>query len=319
MNRPGARLQRLAAAVCSERARRRLIDPAVADLQAEVSAARRTGSAWRALHALGAGYVSIAKVLAIAVGGDLRAEASTWQPEERAAARRAVLVAFVATAVATAAFVALPISTGPDWAVLGLYLAPSVLPITVPLGLMLAIAWTLHGAARTRKLAVAGMVVAALCSIAMFANLGWLTPEANQAYRETRFAQVFPGRDAPPRGFFELTWSGMHARLREARATESPHEVRYLEVAYHKKIAYTVAPLAMVGVILALAFRRRWGRGRLMAAAGGVAMAYLLVSEAFSFVGADLNAPTVVIGWAATALCAAAAVVLLATSSRARA
>jgi len=52
--------------------RRRLIDPAVADLQAKVADARRSGTTWRALRALSAGYVCLTKVLVIAIAGDLR-------------------------------------------------------------------------------------------------------------------------------------------------------------------------------------------------------------------------------------------------------
>ena len=319
MSRPGARLRRLAARICSERTRRRLVEPAIADLQAEFAVARSTGARWRTLRTLGAGYGSIAKVFAIAAVGDLRNEASSWQPEERAGARRGVFVAIVTTVIATAAFVAMPVSGSQDWALLGLYLTPSTLAMTVPLGLMLGVARTFHGTARTRKLAAAAIVLAALCSIAMFANLGWLTPEANQAYRETRFAHQFENGNAPPleRGFFELTWSGMRARLREARATESLHEVRYLEVAYHRNLAITVAPLAMVGVILALAFRRRWGRCGLTGAAVVLAVAHVLLSMALTFFGGHVRAPTFVIGWSVTALFAAAA--LLITSSRSRA
>jgi lipopolysaccharide export LptBFGC system permease protein LptF len=322
MSRPGDRLRRLATRVCTERTRRRLIDPAVADLQSEFAAARRSGSAWRTGWTLGAGYLSIAKVLALAVCGDLRAEACTWQPEERAGARRGARVTIVGTMIATALLVAMQVrGTGsPDWALLSLYLTPSTLALSVPFGLVLGVAWTFHGDARTRKLAVAAMAVTALCSGAMFANLGWLTPEANQAYRQTRVAREFRDTNPPaPRGFYELTWSGMRARLREARAVESPSEVRFLEAAYHRKLAITAAPLPLVGVILALAFRRGWGRGRLTGAAVGMAVAHSVVWATSSFFGARLGAPPIVIGWLATAMCAVAAILITSFPSRARA
>jgi hypothetical protein len=323
MSRPGERLRRLATRVCTERTRRRLIDPAVADLQSEFAAARRTGSTWRTWWTLGAGYLSIAKVLPIAVCGDLWVEASIWQPEERAGARRGALVAIVTTVIATALLVALLVGDkeSPDWPLLGLYLTPSTLAVTAPLGLVLGVAWSFHGAARTRKLAVAAMAVAALSSVATYANLGWLTPEANQAYREASVPREFRRATdySIPRGFSELTWSGMRARLREVRAVESRSEVRFYEAAYHRKLAITAAPLPLVGVILALAFRRGWGRRGLTGAAVGMAVAHSLVWATSSFFGARLGAPPIVNGWLATALCTAAAVLITSLRQRARA
>ena len=102
MTRPGDRLRHVASRVCSERNRRRFVEPAIADLQAEFAAARRGGSRWLALRALAAGYLSVGKVVIIATCGDLRDEARTWQPEERAGARRGALVAIgAATLVAS--------------------------------------------------------------------------------------------------------------------------------------------------------------------------------------------------------------------------
>jgi hypothetical protein len=328
MNRPCDHLRQLAARLCSERSRRRLIDPAIADLQAEVAAARRAGSTRQRVRAHAAGYLSIAKVLAIAVFGDLRHESSTWQPEERAGARRGAIVAIGATIIATGLFV-VPLVDNFNVAVpalLALYVTPAALPVSVPLGLMLGVAWAFHGAARTRKLAIGALVLSGLCSIAMFVNLGWLTPETNQAFRVLAFDSVraeFPdsGESAQPlqRGFNELSLPAMRARLIEMRATESPSEVRALEVALYRKLALSVAAPPLVGLLLALAFRRRWGRGRLMAAAIATFAAYIVVDGAAQLFGARLGLPTLVIGWSATALCAVATVLITSSRSRARA
>jgi len=321
MTRPGDRLRRLVMRCCSERTRRRLIDPAVADLQAEVAAAHRSHSAWRTLRALAAGYLSIAKVLLIATAGELQDCASTWQPEERAGARRGLLVALAATALATGLLVGIPAHGATetmDRVLLSLYLTPSMLPVTLQLGLLLGTAWTFHGAARTRKLGVAAMALAALCSIGMFVNLGWLTPEANQAFRELTIPPQFrDGTDRPlARGFNELTLPAMRRRLQEARLTESPSQVRYYEAAYHQKLALSIAPLPLVGVILALAFRRRWRRGSLTAAAVALFAAHLLILMSIQLYGPRLGASPLLIGWAATALAAAAAVVITSTRGR---
>ena len=328
MNRPGDRVRRLATRLCSERTRRRLIDPAVADLQEEVVAARRTGSPWRTWRALGAGYVSIAKVLAVAACGDLRDEALTWRPEERAGAWRGVRIAVATTSVATVLWVVPIVSrfsfqtTALDWdprlvdlatrVVLGVYLLPSTLALTVPLGLVLGIAWTLHGAVRTRKVGVAALVLAAICSVGMFINLAWLTPEANQAYRQIAIARYFHWDEDRPlaRGPNELTLTVVRDRLQAARQFGLPQNVRFFETLYYGKFATTVASLPMVGIILALAYRRRWERRGLTVAAAGVFALYYAGLWSSGYATAILGAPPLAAAWLANAMCAAAAMLL---------
>jgi len=340
MSRPGDRVRRLATHLCSERARRRLIDPAVADLQAEVAAARRTGPWWRSLRTRGAGYLSVAKVLAIAVCGDLRAEASTWQPEERSAVRLGVRVAAGTITIVTALLIAKTLSQftfnapglDPDWAGLFIrlawYLIPSTLAMTVPLGLALAVAWTFHGAARTRKLGAAALVAATLASAAMFVNVAWLTPEANQAFRQIAVARFFHWDEDRPlaRGDNELTLSALRTRMEQARTFGLPRTPRFYEALYYQKLSVTVAAVPLVCAVLGIAFRRRWGRGRLTAATIGLFGVYYLALTSSTYINAVFVVPPMVAGWSATATCALAAVVIAllparrgATSSRARA
>lgn len=195
MSRPGDRLRKLAAGVCSERTRRRLIDPAVADLQAEAAATRRAGSPWRTLCVLVAGYLSVLKVLFIGACVELRVDAPAWEREESSRARRGVWVAAGIIGVATAVLEfptvhAMPPAQGLAERIrLATYLAPSTLALLVPLGLAVATAWVLHGAGRSRKIAGVALAGAALVSVSMFANLAWLTPEANQAFRERVMVQ----------------------------------------------------------------------------------------------------------------------------------
>ena len=324
MNRPGDRLRWLATHICTERTRKRLIDPAVADLQSEFSASRRTGSTWRTWWTLGAGYLSIAKVLTIAVCGDLRTEASSrWQPEERAGARKGALLATAVTVMATALLIGRALSVYADdargmsatgWTQLAMYLVPSTIAVTAPLGLALGAAWALHGEARTRKLAVAAVVIATLSSIGTFVNVGWLTPDANQAFRVRAMPPELRGGRPLPRGVNELTLPALRAEVARERAFGRPHRARFFAAVYYQKFALTLAPLPMIGVVLALAFRRRWNRPRLVAGAAGMCVVYFAVLMSSFYVGAVLGLPPVVIGWSATALCAAAALVI--TSSR---
>ena len=52
----------MASRVCSARTMERLIDPVIADLQAEYAEAIRDGRTWRSWVALIVGYIAFAKV-----------------------------------------------------------------------------------------------------------------------------------------------------------------------------------------------------------------------------------------------------------------
>ncbi|HEV8397178.1 MAG TPA: LptF/LptG family permease [Vicinamibacterales bacterium] len=316
MTRPGDRVRRLAMRCCSERTRRRLIDPAVADLQAEVAAARRTGSAWQTVRAFVAGYGSILKVMIIGLCGELRS-AATWEREEATRARRGAWVALGIIIVSTV-LLELPLLRSMSSTVLGVgervrmatYLAPSTLALSAPLGFAVATAWALHGAARRRKVAAAALLAAALTAPAMFANLGWVTPDANQAFRETVLAHHVPPVPVPVRGDGELRLGDLRDRLRQARDGAREQEARNLETLYYRKWAMSATPLAMVGLIVALAFRRPWTRAGLIAMACGVyAGQYALLLVTFPLADAGMARP-IVLEWAGNTVYAAAAVLI---------
>lgn len=322
MNRPGDRLRRLAARVCSERTRRRLVDPAVADLQSEYAAAQRAGSAWRTLLTLSAGYLSIGKVLAVAVCGDLRTEASTWQPEERAGARRGLLVALLTTKVATSVlvvnFVSATIPIPWTWT---FFLVPSMLTAALPLGLVLGAAWTFQGGGRTRKLAAASVATAAVCSIAMYVNVAWLTPDSNQTFRE-RAVALEQGREGivpVPRGLHELSMPALRARIVEEANSGRPHRARVAESVYYQRFVIAVATIPMIGVIVALAFRHRWERGRLTAAALVTFAVYYAALTSSRSLSETLAVAPIVTAWAGPAVITGAALLITSLRPRARA
>ena len=100
-----------------------------------------------------------------------------------------------------------------DWRLWG-YLVPSMLTAALPLGLLVGTAWTLQGAGRTRRLAAGCVAAAALCSIAMYVNVSWLTPESNQAFRERALEQYFGRLDTPvARGLHELSMPALRNRI----------------------------------------------------------------------------------------------------------
>jgi len=320
MRRPGDRLHRLATTLCTERTRRRLIDPAIADLQSEFAVARRAGARWHTGRALARGYVSIAKVLVIAACGDLWAEASAWQPAERASARRGLLVALLTTAVATVLLVA-TFDSGiqTNWRLWG-YLVPSMLTVALPLGLLIGSAWTFHGGGRTRKLAAGCVVAAVLCSIAMYGNVSWLTPESNQTFRERAFEQNFGPRDTPlERGLYELTMPDLRNRIEQELATGHPERAHVAESVYYQRLVAAVSMLPMVGIILALAFRREWTRGWLIGAAVVIFGVYCAPFVSSRPLSEALSIAPIVTTWTGPALLTGTALLLTLRRPRARA
>jgi hypothetical protein len=320
MRRPGERLHRLATNLCTERTPRRLIDPAIADLQSEVADARRAGSAWRTGRTLVTGYLSIAKVLVVAAGGDLWAEASTWQPAERADAWRGLLVALLTTALGTVLLVAnFELSNPTHWTLWG-YLVPTMLTAALPLGLLVGAAWTFQGAGRTRKLAAGCVVAAALCSIAMYVNVSWLTPESNQTFRARALEHSFGGLNTPvARGLHELSMPALRKRIESEMTAGHPSLGHVSELVYYQRFVIAVAMLPMVGVIVALAVRHQWERKRLTAAALATFGVYYTMLTGSRTISETFSIAPIVTTWAGPVLLTGTTLLLTLRRPRARA
>jgi lipopolysaccharide export LptBFGC system permease protein LptF len=262
---------------------------------------------------LSAGYVSLAKVLLIAIAGDLRAGGAAWDHEESVRARRGVWLAAGITIAATILlelpfFAMADSDAGPGGHMrMALYLTPSALPLSLPLGLAVASGWILHGRARTRKVATAALLASLLTSAAMFVNIGWVAPDANQAFREAAWAQSHPNWPPPVRGDGELRLGELRARLEQARGAGQVDDVRHLEMLYHQKLSVSVMPFTIVVLMVALAFSRTWTRAGLTATACiAFAASYTLFTYAFPLVERGV-APPMVLEWAANALFATVA------------
>jgi len=317
--RPGVRLRALCLHIYSERTMRRLIDPALADLQAEFAEAHWSGSRLRQTWALCAGYVAIAKVLGVAGCGELGDALHGWESAERAAARRGAWVACTAF-VGLTVLLGIPIfiSLNESWSLTpALYLVPSALPLSLPFGWALGIAWAFHGAGRTRKLAVCALALAFICSAGMFANIAWLLPEANQAFRQHHFARAV-ARTQPSsrpstvaRGDNELTWKASRQRRVELAAEPyGDYRVRRFDAGYYQKWGFTGATFAIVALVLLLGARRRWTRPGLTGAALCICAAYyaLLSFATAAAIGGAI--PAHVVGWSPGAACVLAAILL---------
>jgi lipopolysaccharide export LptBFGC system permease protein LptF len=229
-------------------------------------------------------------------------------------------VALLTTAVVTVLLVAtFDSAIQTNWKA-STYLVPSMLTFAVPLGLLVGTAWTLQGASRTRKLAAGCVTGAALCSMAMYVNVAWLTPESNQTFREHAFEQNYgPLEVSVERGLHELTMPALRDRIEQELATGHPHRAHVAELVFYQRYVVAVAMLPMVGVILALTLRRKWTRGWLTAAALVTFSVYYAMLTASQAVSESFAIPPIVTVWAGPVLITGTALLLTLRRPRARA
>jgi lipopolysaccharide export LptBFGC system permease protein LptF len=252
--RPGDRLRKLAARVCSEDTLARLIDPAIADLQHEHADARRAQRVWKSRWLLIVGYVAVLKVLAL--HGRTRTDG-------RALARGIIVRAIVITLVVMVLFQLPPLlytlNTLPQShaarLVLAIYLAPQALSIAVPVGFALGILSGLGTDTLSRLAARAMLIVAVMLSMLSLVMVSWIIPAANYKFREAA-----TGREVL-KGVNELTLGEMHDRLERDRqqGLGGPY-VRHLAITYHMRIAFSCATLVLALFVLAVRRQRRFVR-----------------------------------------------------------
>jgi hypothetical protein len=181
MSRPGVLLRSLAARVLDAQTMERLVDPAVADLQAEYGAAVSEGRLWRGEVIRIAGYVALVKVFAVcgwrrAIYGDL-----AWTTDDRRALVRVIGFSVVPVVTITTLLELPPLLTQSFRSdsikpPMLLTLIPQALTIALPVGVMLGILFGLRGRALSRRLMRAIMAMEVICSAASFTNLAWTLP-----------------------------------------------------------------------------------------------------------------------------------------------
>jgi hypothetical protein len=249
VKRPGTRLRALAAQLCSEKTMVRFIDPTIADLQAEYAAVRRNGSAWRCQWTLLLGYVAFARLMLWCGLFGTREAWRSWSAEDQGALNRMLLCIAIATVCATS-IVGLPdvlrlpdmLSFNPNANArlerLVLYLVPSALALGVPAGLAIGAALGAANRIQSRRVITVICLIAVLSSVASFVNIAWVTPHANQSFREELVGRL------PERGINELALTELRTSPKEA-------------FVFHVRLALAVAPLtfAIFGIVVAT---RRW-------------------------------------------------------------
>jgi hypothetical protein len=281
----GETFRRLATWLCSARTIDRLIDPAVGDFRIEVAEARQRGDGWHYRRVLAAGYLALIRVSARAAAADIIAFLGSWTVEERSALVRAKLVFVVVVILGTLALeapllVALYAGSVSNYALLMTLLVPAMLPISVPTAYAFGLAYAVPGRLWSRRLAALALGVAILCGAALFANMAWVAPEANQRFRETAL------QGPVARGERELSLQGLRRRRAEYQqlGQAGAADVRRVDLVYHQRWTMAAASVVLAGFAMAVGVRSRRPRWQLALAvlAAGVIYAELYVAGAMA-------------------------------------
>ena len=250
-------IRAVAATVFDSRTMERVIDPAIADLQAEPFSVAR--------------YLAVVKAIVFCI------------PELAMQWKSAAVFSGLALAAVVAALELRPLvfawqqhAFDPRMPV---YLLPQGLAIAVNIAIMFGILAAFGGRVLSRRAVIAVLGLAMAIAISSFLNVGWLTPAANQEFRVALFGHFSPTGAPFERGFNELTFN--EVRHQYAIATFDPKSIdpadlHFLAVSYHGRWAVTLAPIGFTIFALVLAGRRplmRWAAGLAVSVAY---LAYLL-------------------------------------------
>lgn len=178
-------------------------------------------------------------------------------------------------------------------------LLPAASCIAMPLG-------CLFGGALARDRQAANRVhwrpvlsLAGLAGLFTFAVSGWLTPQANLAYRGRVIARIASAEHRLPlvQGVREMTFVELGARSSELAAGSATEAARLIEVEWHKKPALGAASvaLAIAGAVLAVSFR---SGGRRLALAVLLASVYLFALRVAERAAVTGSLPVVLAMWA---------------------
>ena len=253
MTRPGDRLRRIAAVVCAPETMERLVEPIVADLQAECAASAAHG-AWRTRWLVWRSYAAFWKALG------LHCIMSTFQPsrsDSNGSLGRILGFSLVALTLMTALLIAPPMldvtyfrwADGPlDELRLILLLVPQALPLSIPSGICVGIVCAMRGRRGTVRQVAAVLTIAAVATFAVWTMLEWGVPWGNQAFRELAAARLGDGRPVHLEpGLNELGLSRLSQRT-DAPAVQHTRLLRAL--------CFATVPLALFSLGLARVVRR---------------------------------------------------------------
>jgi lipopolysaccharide export system permease LptF/LptG-like protein len=260
MSTPGVRLRRLASRVFRPDTMEYVIDPALADLQLECSATQpsRWRQRWVCLHAYWSFWAAVnVHLWRSLVDGSVEATA-----DDHHTARRMVFSGAAIVVIVTAVLL-LPgwfNRAGPgtqrtafdrDLIRALALLIPQATPISIPAGMLFGTLWVVRKPA-TRLIRRMVLSFGIVCSLFSAGMLGWVIPEANQAYRVVVYQKVLGYGQPPAKGLNELTWHDLRLRIKEANTRGFSAQAQLLRLSYHGRIALVATPFifAMLALVL---------------------------------------------------------------------
>ena len=297
MSAPGAWLRAAAARCCRASTMERLVDPIVADLQAELGVlGDRPG--WRRRRLLWSTYAGFWKALT------LHLALSVVQPaaDEERRLGRAICLSLVILTVLTAVMTMPPLLGGPGWdggwlfrSMLTLTLIPQALPIVIPPAVCIGILYAMRGHRVMRRDLFGVLMFGLLASAVVWALMEWGIPAGNQAFRQLVTGQLSGRQVHLEPGLNELGLSHLGQRT-DARAV----------AAYHLfwALSFASVPLSMLALSLAPHIRRAFPAVLFALTALVAYYVALRVSDGYLRVGVPLPLLT---AWAPNALCLLAA------------
>jgi hypothetical protein len=248
MSRPGDRLRAFAFLICNDATMARVIDPAIADLQAERGAL--------------SAYLAVLKVIVLCALGGAVGTIQSWPVDDRRNAWRTVGMSSIALVLVTLAL------TVPAYFSVGAYrqsvplvpallrLLPQALAISVSISLMLGLSFSLGGRVASGRVKAAVVAIAVVCSMATFLNIGWLTPAANQSFR-LLYAARLGISPAPVRtGLPELSLGELRHKVQSAEAIGVSVSDLDLELTYYARWVISFAPVVLAVFMLSIITRR---------------------------------------------------------------
>jgi xanthosine utilization system XapX-like protein len=265
MSKRGLRLRSLASRVVQPDTMEYVIGPALADLQWECSA--RQTSRWRRRRVCLRAYLFFWSAVAAHLWGSLIDGSADRTADDQLAMRR-VLINAAAIGVIVTALLMVPAwfnrkgsEPRPRGAVdtdivRALLLIPQATPISIPAGMLFGTLWAVRKPA-TRSIRRMVLVLGIVCSLFSAGMIGWVIPEANQAYRVVVYQKMLGYHQPPERGANELTWHDLRARINEANTREGSPETRLFRFSYHTRIALVATPLIFTMFALVLVRRPR--------------------------------------------------------------
>jgi hypothetical protein len=261
MSRPGIRLRAIATRLCRANTLERLVDPTLADIQAEYENAIRRGLKWESRWIWILGHIALIKVVALHGGVRIMGILRDLTGDDRRALIRTCGASALIMIVCTLLLAAVPFfnfvsRSYPNSAALALYLVPQALPLSIPVGLTFGILWGLGRVAASPRSRTILLLLAVMSSVASFTMVAWVIPAANQAFRVSMIGRpVLKGANELTLGELrQLLEPGTH----EPTPVSAPSDVRSLALNYHTRWALAGSPLVLALFAVALTSRRRW-------------------------------------------------------------